>query len=393
MITKQMSYVNEMYNEMTQAYEHYADKVNRKFWEQDAHYVDLKERLGEYADDWDLHRIESACQEFKRNNSDKNWNSFQDLSLCQAKECPIDRILIDTTRQRPLMIDWICNIISKFKQSKVMAIQVYEHPDKPGYYVAWDGQHTVISLYILITKIFGDDLANCIVPIVVYPFTSLAEMRENFVDLNGDAKQPLDDIDHFQQMVFGVRIDGMDKPKFVATERKQQHLEKYKLFATHHKYSDTNQPGAISRLNEIMKHPAETTLIFAKYFTALNQRRAVDPKEMVMMYAYFDVCQQQDIELSDEYIHQLAWFMKEHFDADFSPHGKFWNQMGIAYHNWHEQHWADITEDDPRYQYPRIQKEPTHGMHYLTACLRKHTDLKVPRYDNNSSFRPLDQDL
>ena len=67
--------------------------------------------------------------------------------------------------------------------------------------------------------------------------------------------------------------------------------------------------------------------------------------------------------------------------------------MSIAYHNWHEEHWADISEDDPRYQHPRVQKEPAQGMHYLTACLRKHTGLKVPKYDNNSSFRPLDKDV
>ena len=393
MITKDMAYINKAYNKMNISGEHYADKINIKFSEQDANYVDLKQRLGQYATDWDVSRIESACQEFKRNNKDKEWKSFSNLSLCQGKECPIDRILIDTTRQRRLMVDWICNIISKFKQSKVMAIQVYKHPDKPGYYVAWDGQHTAISLYIIITKIFGDELANCIVPIVEYPYTSLAEMRENFVDLNGDAKKPLDDIDHFQQMVFGVRIDGMDKPKFVETERKQQHLENYKLFATHQKYADTDKPGAISRLNEIMKDPPENTLIFAKYFTALNQSRAVDPKEIVMMSAYFNECQKQDIDLTDDYINELAFFIRDYFDADFSPHGKFWDKMSIAYYNWHEEHWADISEDDPRYQYPRVQKEPAHGMHYLTACLRKHTELKVPKYDNNSSFRPLDEDL
>lgn len=396
MITRDMSYINKMYNEINQAvehHEHYADKVNSKFREKDAHYVDLKERLNEYSTDYDVTRIESACQEFRRNNKDKNWNSFLDLSLCKGDECSIDKILIDTTRQRPLMLDWIQKIISKFKQSKVMAIQVYEHPEKPGYYVAWDGQHTVISLYIIITKIFGDDLDKCIVPIVVYPFTSLAEMRENFVDLNGDGKHPLDDIDHYQQMVYGVRIDNLDSPKFIETEIKQQHIEKYKLFATHEKYSDTHQPGAISRLNEITKHNPEYTLCFAKYFTALNERRAVEPKELVMIYAYFDECKKQGIEITDAYINDLAWFLKEKFDADFSPNGKFWNKMGIAYNRWHEITWQGIPEDDPRYSYPRIQKEPAHGMHYLTACLRKHTNLKVPKYDNGSPFRPLDQDL
>ena len=62
-----------------------------------------------------------------------------------------------------------------------------------------------------------------------------------------------------------------------------------------------------------MKDPAENTLIFAKYFTALNQRRAVDPKEIVMMFAYFNECQKQDIDLTDDYINELAFFVRDYF--------------------------------------------------------------------------------
>jgi len=81
-----------------------------------------------------------------------------------------------------------------------MAIQVYEDASKPGYYIAWDGQHTAISLYIILTKVFGERTAQTMIPVVVYNVKHKLEIRRNFILLNGDAKEELDFIDKYKQM-------------------------------------------------------------------------------------------------------------------------------------------------------------------------------------------------
>ena len=42
----------------------------------------------------------------------------------------------------------------------VMAIQVYEDPERPSKYIAWDGQHTIIALFIIQQKVFGERTAK-----------------------------------------------------------------------------------------------------------------------------------------------------------------------------------------------------------------------------------------
>jgi len=371
------------------AIESYARKINSRYHKQDSHFVTLKERLNEQLDEFNSYRLEAAVKEFVANNP--QWNKFSDLKLCKALEVSIDKILIDTTMQRPLNFRWVMKIISRFLESKVMAIQVYEDPDKPGYYIAWDGQHTAIALYTIITKVFGDKLADCMVPIVVYPMSKKAEIRENFIGLNGDDKLGLDEIDLFMQMIYGVRVDGSTNPAWIDAELKQQYLEAYELFATNEKFGDHEEAGAISRLNELVKHDPIVTQWFAKYFAAVGQERATEPKEIVMMYWYFSACKEQDVVVTDEYIQDLALVMKDLFDADFSPEGTFWGKVYSTYYSWHKDHyasWDEMYRPDPQ---PR--KEIPHGATYLTAQLRKSLEHPVPRYYGSTEFRVLNKDL
>ena len=63
----------------------------------------------------------------------------------------MDAILIDET-QRELNIRHILKILIKCIESMVMAIQVYEDPERHLKYIAWDGQHTIIALFIIQQK-------------------------------------------------------------------------------------------------------------------------------------------------------------------------------------------------------------------------------------------------
>ncbi len=167
----------------------YADKINSEYEHSESHFVSLRERLAESLTGANEMGLTVMVSEFKRRF--KKWTKFADLGICKAIMVPMDKILIDTTMQRSVNFTHILNILNNFAETMVMAIQVYEDPEQPGHYIAWDGQHTAIVLYILATKVFGERIANLMVPVVVYSVKQKAEIRRNFILLNGEAKSML----------------------------------------------------------------------------------------------------------------------------------------------------------------------------------------------------------
>jgi len=154
------------------------------------------------------------------------------------------------------------------------------------------------------------DIAKCEVPIVVYESSQKSEMRENFMELNGGAKLPLDLIDYFHQMVFAVRTDNSTNPVWELVEKKQQALEQAGIFATHTKFGDTEKPGALSRLDELMdtkNYDLTITQNFCNYFAEVcSSNRPVQPKEVWMLYEYFRLCQKEGINVDSNYIKKLV---------------------------------------------------------------------------------------
>ena len=168
----------------------HADKVNRQYNQTQSNFVTLQERLNESLalNPVFKNMLIGVVDEFKRRN--KQWKKLSDIALCTSVDATLDQILIDTTMQRQLNFRHIVNILSTFKNTMVMPIQVYVDPDYPDKYIAWDGQHTAVALYIIATKVFGVRVAQMMVPVVVYPTAEKLEIRRNFILLNGDAKEP-----------------------------------------------------------------------------------------------------------------------------------------------------------------------------------------------------------
>lgn len=300
----------------------YADTVNQQFYKSKSQYVDLATRLVNTVgnDTFRKSLIDSSIEEFtNRNPKVKTWADFK---FCRSEKTTLDKIVIDITLQRMLNLLHATGIMDKFQQIRVMPISVYEDPLAPGKYVCWDGQHTAIVLYLIAVQTLGLDIAKCEVPIVVYESSQKSEMRENFMELNGDAKMPLDLIDYFHQMVFGVRTDNSKNPTWMLVEEKQKALESAKMFATHIKFGDGDQPGALSRLDELMdvkNYDLSITQQFCKYFVAVcKSSRPVQPKECWMLYEYFKLCQVEGIEVNDAYIRGVANSLKTAFNGDFN---------------------------------------------------------------------------
>lgn len=372
----------------------YADQVNSFYSQKTSHFVSLRERLNESLTKLYEYQLDGVLTEFKRRRI--GMTAYEELELCQAITTTMDKILIDTTMQRQVNFPHLLRIIQNFKETMVMAIQVYEDPDRPGYYIAWDGQHTALVLYILATKLFGQLVQNLKVPVVVYPVKMKAEIRRNFILLNGDAKEPLDHIDIFRQMVCGVRVDGADDPIWLQAELKQQYLESVGLFATNSKFGDEDQPGALTLLANTIMSDSEKTLkdpevtrMFSEYWAILNQTRPVDAKEARQLYEYFDACFKQNINVDREYLLKFADFTKHYFSGDFSPTGPFWDKVKQVYSKW----FLEIT---PTNQFEFNQKgevivrgfsaEWRCAAPFLLAQLKHSTDLQVPKYDANNGF-------
>lgn len=367
----------------------YAEKFNGQYAKSDSHFVDLATRFQQFCDESKAIEFRMMSREFKRRNPD--FKSLSDVKqrLCRGLQGMLSQIEIDTTMQRLLSLEHVLDKLVNFKATKVMPIQVYEDPTRPGKYIAWDGQHTAILLYVIAVMVFEINPAEFEIPVVVYDVHSKAEIRENFIGLNGEDKLPLDAIDIFQQKVYGVRVDGSTKESWVETELKQQMLEKHGLFVTADKFDNTHEIGAISRLQEIDNASPQVVEQFGIYWSAIRKARAVHPKEIQLVMSWLVLCETQNINIDDDYLLDLADMNLGLFDADFSPTGAFWAKCETAYENWHEDryHGWDWAPE------PAMQKQPTHGFPFFNAQIAKSLGREVPKYYANNGFTPSEQDL
>jgi hypothetical protein len=340
--------------------------------------------------------LESAKAEFRRRNP--NITKWQQLPLAEAKSVLLKTIRIDGTMQRQLDIFWVLKLLNQFMATMVVPIQVYRPNADKDEYLAWDGQHTVVLLWLISTMIFEEEFDTIVVPVNLYQSSLKAEMRANFITLNTkEGKKQLELIDIWDQQVYGVRTDGSTNPIWIETEQKQSMLERHGVFVTAKKFGDDDQPYAISRLQEINKISVESVDHLAYYLSIVcnlgEEPRPADEKEIVMMAHFFDRIRVQNtwafgdvITVTPEYITALASTMNSLFDADFSPNGKFWTRASNAYGNWHARVNGGFAQ-------PRFNKEPVHGFPFLIAQLKKSFEFDVPASDSKSEFRPAEVDL
>lgn len=375
----------------------HAQRVNQQYLQPESHFVSLQERLSDALAHSPIfvNQLIAMIDEFKRRH--KEWTKFKDLELCKAIQVPMDKILIDTTMQRSLNLRHVLKILQYFKSTMAMAIQVYVDETKPGYYIAWDGQHTAITLYIILTRVFGERMAQTMVPVVVYNVKHKLEIRRNFILLNGDAKEELDFIDKYKQQVYGVKTDGADDDEWVATAQKNDYLAAAGLFATHAKFGDEDQPGAFTLLADTLmsktlktrKHP-DVTRMFAEYWTYLNQERPVEAKEARQLYEYFNLCHEQGIVVDQKYLLDFVAFTKEYFDADFGPEGPFWAKVKLAYESWYAKANPESYEESGLRGFTTEMRT---GIPFLIAQVKKSTNLKVPKFVPNNGFTVNSKDL
>ena len=279
--------------------------------------------------------LAAAIAEFHRRHPNIKGTKDLKKQLAKAWTVKMSQVCIDDTMQRQLNIAWVLTLLNVFVATKVIPIHVYQPDPNDELYLAWDGQHTLVLLWLICTQIFGEDPENFEIPVNVYASHMKAEMRGCFIDLNSEeGKKMLDLFDKIEQMIYGVRVDGSTNPLWVLAENKQKIVESHGLFLTSKKFGDDHMPGAISRMQEINKMGLESLEWLCAYLVAVGaQHRAVEEKEMVMMSYFFERCRLAKLDLTQKQVLEVANLANTHWGADFTPTGRFWARAGIAYRN------------------------------------------------------------
>ena len=386
----------------------YAAQRNAVYQNTSSNLVDLVQRLNDTVAamprqaqrNWQG-KLAKALATFKKNNPGLKSINDPKFRLCKSLMGKLKDIQIDTTMQREPNLQWIITIIENFRAYQAQPIQVYETADGYG---AWDGQHTSLALYLIATQALGMNFEDVEVPINIYDIVSRGEIRGNFINNNttvgkNAGKKPLDIIDIIQQMIYGVEVDGVTEPEWVAAHAKWKVLANAGMFLTADKFNDTDQPGAISRLNEINDSSVSVMTQFAVYgkYVVDLQQRPINTKEIPIILEFLNLCEQQDITYTKEQIEDLAQHCVDLFDANFDAKGPFWDQVHQANVNaWNKHNKGKDERDwtDP----PRNSKNVPQGIAFFWHQLKntwvptQGKDFKFPKQPF-SVYTPSAKDL
>jgi hypothetical protein len=168
-------------------------------------------------------------------------------------------------------------------------------------------------LFLIAVHGLGERFEDVEVPINIYDIVSRGEIRGNFIRNNTTTgkqagKKSLDIIDLIMQMIYGVEVDGVTEQEWVDAHAKWKALADAGMFMTADKFNDTEEIGAISRLNEINDSSVNVIKQFAVYgkYVVDLQKRPINTKEIPIIVEFFNLCEQQDILYTDAQIQDLA---------------------------------------------------------------------------------------
>lgn len=403
---------------VTPAQPSYATQVNQKYSSTVSHFQDLKARWNATISLYNPNTVNTINSLLKMRingwiKAHPQVKSFKDMPLCRAQTARLSDILIDETMQRQLNISWVLEIIENWRAWQAMPIQVYTvaadaspeltYLGQDQLYASWDGQHTAMAFYVIAVFILGLNPKDIEIPVVIYDVKTKAEIRNNFIQSNSDGgKKLLDKIDIFQQMVFGVRVDGATYPEWIDVEQKQQYLEAADLFLTDKKFGDAEQIGAISRVQEIVDHKVKPEIVrqfcvYARTVLDFNPR-AINTKEAPIILGFLKMATSDNIHYTDEEIQSLGLLCYNLFGADFDEAGPFWAKLETAYINWWEGFYVN-TDEDVRPDRPRMNKDWPQGGAFFWHLLRKNWKneagmrMHLPKLNIQTPFLPSPQDL
>lgn len=398
---------------MAQVVQSYATIQNSRYQNTASNLVDLVSRLQntiknlspQAQRNWNAN-LAKAIAQFRRNHPGVKFNDRSQFRLCRAIERPLSDIVIDTTMQREPDLKWILKIITNFRAYQAQPIQVYETAD--GRLGGWDGQHTALALYLIVTHAFKLNYTEVMVPVNLYSIKSRGELRSNFINNNttvgkSAGKKPLDIIDIFMQKIYGVEVDNYADPEWIEAHQKWQYIRDAGMFLTADKFGNIEETGAIGRLNEINDASVDVVKKFAvygKYVVEMQatktNKRPINAKEAPIIIEFLNMCEAEHVDLSDDTIKSIAQHCIDLFDANFDAKGPFWEQVHQANINAYEKMYRGVSRHlcpDP----PRNNKNVPQGINFFWHQLKhtwqpKHPDVELPKQPT-ATYVPAELDL
>ena len=380
---------------------------NARFNQNASVFVSAKKRLDDYqnAVPGSANQLKHEITDFKLTSNfiGKKWS---DIKLARAEKVKLKDIRIDDTMNRPLDWDHVLKIVRVFCATRVLAINVYEDPNAPGCYIAWDGQHTTIVLYIISVLIFGEAIGNVEIPVVVTPGHNKEEIRENFIVLNTtEGKLPLSTLAIFEQMIYGTEVDHSTNTKWNLAHAKWKELANVDIFLTTDNYRNTTDNGALTRVDIIDKESLDTIKQFATYwkYRRQHQDNAINPKELIMIMCLLKAAEASDITWTDTEIKDIVDIFWNCFNCEFAGETHlniFWKKLDIAYQNWYNTVYRVPGPDelDLRPKRKNMTKPGKHQETFGTTFMIRQLEKtgfggKLPDYEHEFGFNPSKETL
>lgn len=396
----------------------YARQVNNRYKNGTSIYLSLKDRWNSTIAALDVHhknsinsRLKLLSNQFRSRYPGVRSLNDPDFRLCRALRCRLSNLLIDSTIQRQLDVEWVLTILERFVTNQVMPVQVYrvptdqvpaEYQNGGDFYACWDSQHTAVVLWIINHIFLGNVTDSEEVPMVEYDIADRQECRMTFINNNSkEGKKLLEPIDKVVQMIYAVELDNADIPEWVQVHEKQKHLAAHDLFLTSSKFYDDDEPGAITRVKDVADVNVSVEIV--RQFTVYANRvlavtnRAINTKELPIVLGFLKMASQGNVVYTDSEIESLADLCIAQFRADFDEDGKFWHQVGVAYTKWHNRQYREY--DETIRPGIRLNKDWTQGgtffyfQLYFTWLNDQGERMRLPKLNINTPFLPSKSDV
>ena len=123
---------------------------------------------------------------------------------------------------------------------------------------------------------------------------------------------------------------------------------------TAEKFGDHEQPGAISRVEEIEDASVSVVQQFAWYgkFIVDTQQRAINTKEIPIIIEFLNMAERDDIVYTQADMEDMALHLINLFGANFDAKGPYWEQVYQAnlnaYNNAHKKLPKHLWPDAPK---------------------------------------------
>jgi len=384
----------------------HADLRNARFNTNTSVFVSAKQRYDDYCIfvPGAATQMQHAITEFKNKFPNLKWKDIQS-KLVGAQSRKLSDIRIDDTMNRPLDWDHVMKILKNFCPTRIMAVNVYEDSQLADLFVAWDGQHTTIVLYIISVLIFGEAIGNIEIPTNISKSKSKEEIRTNFIEINGDAQLDLSPLDLFEQKIYGVTVDGSNNPDWVIAAKKFELLKRVELFLTSVAYRDQDQPGAITHIDAIINSDLDVVEKFTNYWFYRRQleNRRVESKELIHMIYLFNYAKNKGVDWTDSDIKSIVDIFWNCFSCEFTgtQHlNVFWKRLDSSYNIWYDKVYKapEPGEEDFRPKHLDMKKNGTHQETYGLAFMLKQLEFsgfkgKLPVYNHEAGYKPSKNDL